>query len=195
MTPKTPGPPPCEIGVPVVVKPQDGNQGKGVTVNIATREQSGSALMPPRGDQRGVLVERFVPGNDFRLLVVGDKLVAAARREPPQVIGDGVHTVRQLVEQVNGDPRRGVGHATSLTKIRFDDIALACLADAGPAGRFHPRQGHARASAQQRQSVHRRHRHRRHRRRASRGGALAPWRPRRWSAWTSAASTWCATAC
>ena len=72
-----------------------------------------------------------MPGNDFRLLVVGDKLVAAARRDPPKVVGDGVHTIAQLVDQVNLDPRRGSGHSTSLTKIRFDAIAHACLADQG----------------------------------------------------------------
>jgi cyanophycin synthetase len=66
--------------------------------------------------------------SSMRILVVGDRVVAAARREPPQVIGDGVHTVRELVDIVNADPRRGEGHATSLTKIRFDDIALARLA-------------------------------------------------------------------
>jgi cyanophycin synthetase len=74
-----------------------------------------------------VLVEKFLPGHDYRLLVVGDKLVAAARREPPLVVGDGKHTVRQLVDLVNADPRRGEGHATSLTKIRFDDIAIGRL--------------------------------------------------------------------
>ena len=72
-----------------------------------------------------------MPGNDFRLLVVGNKLIAAARRDPPQVVGDGQHSVRELVDQVNSDPRRGTGHATSLTKIRFDDIALASLANQG----------------------------------------------------------------
>jgi len=76
-----------------------------------------------------VMVERYIPGHDFRLLVVGNQVVAAARRDPPLVIGDGVHSVRELVEQVNSDPRRGEGHATSLTKIRFDDIALARLAE------------------------------------------------------------------
>ncbi|MDP3828788.1 MAG: cyanophycin synthetase, partial [Polaromonas sp.] len=75
-----------------------------------------------------VMVEKFLPGNDFRLLVVGDKLVAASRREPPQVLGDGLHTVRELVDIVTQDPRRGDGHATSLTKIRFDEIAVARLA-------------------------------------------------------------------
>jgi cyanophycin synthetase len=76
-------------------------------------------------------VERFMPGNDFRLLVVGDKLVAAARRDPPKVVGDGVQTITQLVDQVNLDPNRGTGHSTALTKIRFDAIAHACLADQG----------------------------------------------------------------
>ena len=116
-----------EIGLPVVVKPQDGNQGKGVTVNIENREQLERAFATAAAISDDILVERYLPGHDFRFLVVGDKLVAAARRDPPQVIGDGVHTVRQLVELVNSDPRRGDGHATSLTKIRFDDIALARL--------------------------------------------------------------------
>ncbi|HRE03910.1 MAG TPA: hypothetical protein PLV68_21620, partial [Ilumatobacteraceae bacterium] len=66
-----------------------------------------------------------------RLLVVGDKVVAAARRDPPLVVGDGVHTIRQLVERVNLDPRRGEGHATSLTRIRLDEVALARLTSAG----------------------------------------------------------------
>ncbi len=115
-----------EIGLPVVVKPQDGNQGKGVTVNITDREAFNAAY--ETAERYGtVMVERYLPGHDYRLLVVGNKLVAASRREPPLVVGDGVHTVRQLVEQVNADPRRGEGHATSLTKIRFDDIAIGRL--------------------------------------------------------------------
>ncbi|MCU6433570.1 cyanophycin synthetase [Undibacterium sp. Jales W-56] len=118
----------CEIGLPVVVKPKDGNQGKGVTVNVTTREQLEAGYHAAAEFRDDILVERYLPGNDFRLLVVGNKLIAAARRDPPQVVGDGVHSVRELVEQVNKDPRRGTGHATSLTKIRFDDIALASLA-------------------------------------------------------------------
>ncbi|HEV7813840.1 MAG TPA: cyanophycin synthetase, partial [Janthinobacterium sp.] len=117
-----------EIGLPVVLKPKDGNQGKGVTVNITTEEQMHKAYNAAREFRDDILVERFLAGDDFRLLVVGNKLVAAARRDPPQVVGDGVHTVRQLVDLVNADPRRGTGHATSLTRIRFDDIALARLA-------------------------------------------------------------------
>jgi cyanophycin synthetase len=114
------------IGLPVVVKPRDGNQGKGVTVNITERQAFDAAYIT--AERYGqVMVEKFLSGHDYRLLVVGHKLVAAARREPPLVLGDGVHTVRQLVDQVNADPRRGSGHATSLTRIRFDDIAIGRL--------------------------------------------------------------------
>ena len=120
-----------EIGLPVVIKPKDGNQGKGVTVNITTKEQMTAGYVAAAEFRDDIMVERYLPGNDFRLLVVGDKLIAAARRDPPQVIGDGVASVRQLVDKVNLDPRRGNGHSTSLTKIRFDDIALASLAAQG----------------------------------------------------------------
>ncbi|MGO4327311.1 cyanophycin synthetase [Cupriavidus sp. 2TAF22] len=117
-----------EINAPVVVKPRDGNQGKGVAVRIRTREEVTAAFEVAADISSDVIVERYIPGHDFRLLVVGKHLVAAARRDPPQVTGDGRHTVRELVDEVNRDPRRGEGHATSLTKIRFDDIALATLA-------------------------------------------------------------------
>ncbi|MEO8767141.1 MAG: cyanophycin synthetase [Nitrosospira sp.] len=118
----------CEIGGPVVVKPQDGNQGKGVTVNLASREQVEAAYAIAAEINGEVVVERYIPGKDYRMLVIGNKLVAAARRDPPQVIGDGLYSVGQLVDQVNSDPRRGEGHANSLTKIHFDEIALAHLA-------------------------------------------------------------------
>lgn len=121
----------CEIGGPVVVKPRDGNQGKGVAVAIEGRDAVMAAYEVAAEFRDDVIVERHLSGNDFRLLVVGRSLVAAARRDPPQVIGDGVHSVGALVDQVNRDPRRGEGHATSLTKISFDDIALARLATQG----------------------------------------------------------------
>jgi cyanophycin synthetase len=130
-----------EIGLPVVVKPKDGNQGKGITVNVSSKDQIEIAFVAARAVRDDVMVERFITGHDFRLLVVGDKLVAAARRDPPQVIGDGQHTVRELVDIVNSDPRRGVGHATSLTKIRFDDIARACLAVQGYSAESTPPKG------------------------------------------------------
>lgn len=120
-----------EIGLPVVVKPQDGNQGKGVTVNIVSRDHLKIAYAAASAISSDVMVERYLPGHDYRMLVIGNQLVAAARRDPPHVIGDDIHTVRELVEQVNSDPRRGEGHATSLTKIKFDEIALARLAVQG----------------------------------------------------------------
>lgn len=121
----------CEIGTPVVIKPQDSNQGKGVTVNLVTAEQVTFAYINAAEISNNVLVERYIPGHDYRMLVVGNKLVAAARRDPPQVIGNGVHNIYQLVEQINHDPMRGEGHVTALTKIRLDEISLTHLAAQG----------------------------------------------------------------
>jgi cyanophycin synthetase len=120
-----------EIGLPVVVKPQDGNFGRGVATNLTTREQVAKAyeLARPEGD--GVIVERYAEGSDFRLLVVGDKLVAAARREPANVVGDGTHTIRQLVEVENKNPLRSDGHATSLSFLPLDGLSLEVLASQG----------------------------------------------------------------
>ena len=120
-----------EIGGPVVVKPQYGNQGRGVTTNLTTREQVASAFNAAREETRYVLVERYAPGADYRLLVVGDRVVAAARREPAQVLGDGRLTIRQLVDEVNRDPRRGDDHATVLSKIKLDSVSLDVLGEQG----------------------------------------------------------------
>lgn len=128
-------------GGSVVVKPQDGNQGKGVTVNIRSREAILAAYATAASISDDVLVERYLPGHDFRLLVVGNRLVAAACREPAQVIGDGKQSIRALVDTVNRDPRRGEGHATSLTKIRLDEIALATLQQQGLTPEVVPAEG------------------------------------------------------
>ncbi len=120
-----------ELGSTIVIKPRDGNQGKGVAVNIKSEEQVRTAFEVAQHYGRKIIVERYMPGQDFRLLVVGDRLIAAARRDPPQVIGDGKSTIVQLVEEINKDPLRGDGHATPLTKIRIDDIALATLSKKG----------------------------------------------------------------
>ncbi|MCK6413077.1 MAG: cyanophycin synthetase [Azonexus sp.] len=120
-----------EIGLPVVVKPQDGNQGKGISVNLTSEEQVRHAYRVAIEFRDDIMVEKYLPGHDWRLLVIGNKLIAAARRDPPLVVGDGTHTVRELVDIVNNDPRRSDGHATSLTKIRFDEIAIARLAEQG----------------------------------------------------------------
>ncbi len=122
------------IGGPVVVKPLDGNQGRGVATRLTSREQIRAAYEAARDESGsgGVIVERHAAGSDFRVLVVGDRVVAAARREPARVIGDGARTVAQLVARVNADPRRGEGHGTALSRIVLDDpVALAVLADQG----------------------------------------------------------------
>jgi cyanophycin synthetase len=121
----------CEIGVPVVVKPQDGNQGRGVATNLSTKEQVVRAYEAANKESRYVLVEKFAPGHDYRVLVIGGKVAAAARREAAHVIGDGQHTIRQLIDLVNTDPRRGEHHATVLSKLKLDDISLAVLSDQG----------------------------------------------------------------
>ncbi|SDY43718.1 cyanophycin synthetase [Nitrosomonas sp. Nm33] len=131
----------CEIGVPVVVKPQDGNQGKGVTANLVDYEQIKAAYVKAAEISDNVLVERYVIGHDYRMLVVGNKLVAAARRDPPQVVGDGVHSIYQLVEQINRDPLRSEGHANLLTKIHLDQISLTHLASQGLTAETIPAKG------------------------------------------------------
>ncbi|MEY4591464.1 MAG: cyanophycin synthetase [Pseudomonadota bacterium] len=120
-----------EFGYPVVVKPLDGNQGKGVVVNLKNREELLAGFAVAREFGRHILLERYLPGQDYRFLVVGNQLVAAARRDPAHVIGDGEKTIAELVAEINLDPRRGEGHATSLTKIRLDDVARATLEKKG----------------------------------------------------------------
>jgi cyanophycin synthetase len=131
----------CEIGVPVVVKPQYGNQGRGVAVNLTTRDQVMSAFQAALDEGSSIIVEKFAPGFDHRLLVIGNRVVAAARREPPQITGDGRHTIAELVEIANTDPRRGEDHATPLSKLRLDSIALAVLAEQGLTPEYVPAPG------------------------------------------------------
>jgi cyanophycin synthetase len=121
----------AELGVPVVVKPQFGNHGRGVATNLTTREQVLRAYETARQEGDSVLVETFAPGSDYRLLVIGDRLVAAALREPAQVAGDGRSTVRELVAEVNRDPRRSDGHATGLSFVKLDAVSLGVLAEQG----------------------------------------------------------------
>ena len=120
-----------EIGGPVVVKPQFGNQGRGVATNLTTQSQVEKAYAAAREEERTILVESFAPGDDYRLLVIGGRLIAAARRESAHVIGDGTHTVAQLVDIANSDPRRGDDHSTALSKMELDPIALAVVAEQG----------------------------------------------------------------
>jgi len=116
-----------DIGLPVVVKPEDGNQGKGVSVNLSTEDEvrQAYAIAHPFGEL--VMVEKFIEGADYRLLVVNGDMVAAARRDPALVVGDGQHTVAQLVALANRDPRRRPGHSSTLTQIVLDDAAQLVL--------------------------------------------------------------------
>ena len=118
-----------EIGVPVVVKPRDGNQGRGVALNLFTREQVMAAYAAALEESSSIIVEQFAGGLDYRLLVVGRELVAASRRQPAQVVGDGVMTINELIALANTDPRRASDHAAALSKIRIDAVALAVLAE------------------------------------------------------------------
>ncbi len=120
-----------EVGLPVVVKPAGGNQGKGVSVNLASEAEVDAAYAIARSFSPEVLVERYIPGDDFRLLVVNGKLVAAARRDPAQVVGDGRHTIAELVELVNEDPRRRPGHSSTLTRIKLDEAVELVLQQQG----------------------------------------------------------------
>ncbi len=120
-----------EIGGPVVVKPQYGNQGRGVATNLTTREQVLAAYAAAREEERTIVVEQFAPGGDYRILVVGGRVVAASRREPAHVIGDGKHTVKELIEIANTDPRRSDGHATALSFLTLDAVSLGVLSDQG----------------------------------------------------------------
>ena len=119
------------IGVPVVVKPRDGNQGRGVATNLTTKEQVAAGYAAALEESSSVIVEKFAAGNDYRLLVVNGKVVAASRREPAQVMGDGRRTIAELVEIENRDPRRAEHHAGILSKIHIDEVALNVLKDQG----------------------------------------------------------------
>ena len=113
-----------DLGLPVVVKPVDGNHGRGVFINLATQEEVEAAYAVAVDEGSGVLVERFILGNEHRLLVVGGKLVAAAKGQTASVTGDGKHTVSELIEiQINSDPRRGRGEEQPLNPVRIDSAA------------------------------------------------------------------------
>ncbi|NHZ39379.1 cyanophycin synthetase [Massilia sp. CCM 8693] len=119
------------IGGPVTVKPLDANQGKGVTTRCGTDDEVRTAFAHAREHGRSVIVERFLTGRDYRVLVTGNKVAAASWRRPPHVTGDGVSTVGQLVDMENSSPARGEGHTNILTKIPLDDIALDVLRKQG----------------------------------------------------------------
>ena len=121
------------IGYPVVLKPLNANHGRGVSINLTSDEQVENAFDFARehGTGRAVLVESYVEGFDHRMLVVNNELVAVAKRVPGHVKGDGKSTITELVDVVNEDPRRGIGHEKVLTRLELDRPALELLALAG----------------------------------------------------------------
>lgn len=120
-------------GFPIVLKPLDGNHGRGITLNIRSHRDAEDAYDFAKEESKhgGVIVERFYQGNDYRVLVVGGNVVAVAERVPAHVVGDGQSTIAELVEKTNRDPRRGNGHDNVLTRIKIDEQAEAVLAGQG----------------------------------------------------------------
>ena len=116
-----------ELGFPIVTKPLDGNHGKGATIRIMNWKDAAEGLVAAQVYSRAVIVEQFIEGYDFRLLVVNGKLIAAAKRTPAAVTGNGESTIQQLIDKVNEDPRRGIGHEKVLTSIKADKPTLDIL--------------------------------------------------------------------
>lgn len=119
------------IGFPIVIKPLDGNHGRGSSINVKTMEEAISGLAYAQKHSRRVIVEKYITGHDFRVLVIDNKLVAAARRDPAHVVGDGKHNIQELVDIVNQDPRRGYGHEKVLTEITIDRDSESILQKKG----------------------------------------------------------------
>src|SRR5439155_6200260 len=123
----------ARLGFPCVVKPLDGNHGRGVPLDLRSEAAVRAAFPGALAESRSgdVVVETYVAGNDYPVLVIGGRLAAVAERVPASVTGDGEHTVRELVEIANADPRRGIGHEKVLTRIRVDGAAEALVRDQG----------------------------------------------------------------
>ena len=120
-----------KFGYPLVLKPIDGNHGKGNTTNITNRDQALKAFEAAKVYGRNVIVERFITGYDFRCLVINNKFICAALRTPASVVGDGEHNIQWLIDETNKDPRRGFGHEKVLTQITIDQFTQKMLDDAG----------------------------------------------------------------
>ncbi len=119
------------VGYPLVIKPVDGNHGRGITVDVQNYDEALVAFHAAKKVSNAVIVEQFIKGKDYRLLVINNVMVAAALRTPAHVVGDGVSTVQQLIDKVNSDPRRGYGHEKVLTQITVNDLTLTIIKDAG----------------------------------------------------------------
>uniref|UniRef100_UPI00404986F7 cyanophycin synthetase n=1 Tax=Gelidibacter sp. TaxID=2018083 RepID=UPI00404986F7 len=121
------------VGYPLVIKPVDGNHGRGITVDIRNYDDAVIAFRNAKESSRSgaIIVEKFITGQDYRLLVINNVLVAAALRSPAHVIGDGKSTIQELIDEVNKDPRRGFGHENVLTQITVNDLTLGIIKASG----------------------------------------------------------------
>ncbi|MFW6313998.1 MAG: cyanophycin synthetase family protein, partial [Desulfohalobiaceae bacterium] len=119
------------LDFPVVIKPVDGHQGQGASINVCSTEEARVAFKAARKHSQKVLVERCITGADYRLLVIHYNFVAAAKRTPAHVIGNGTSTIQELIQEVNQDPRRGFGHEKMLTEITVDDMTRRMLQQEG----------------------------------------------------------------
>ena len=129
------------MGFPVVTKPYNGNHGRGISIRLMSDEEVAQGFNIAREHSRSVIVESFLEGDDHRLLVVNGELVAATRRTPGHVVGDGEHSIAQLIDVVNLDPRRGVGHEKVLTRLELDAQAQKMLGRVGLTAESVPAQG------------------------------------------------------
>ena len=120
-----------KYGYPLVIKPIDGNHGKGNTTNITTWQQAVTAFDAAKEYGRSVIIEKYITGFDFRVLVINYKFICAALRTPASVIGDGKNTIQYLVDETNQDPRRGYGHEKVLTQITIDQFTQKILDEKG----------------------------------------------------------------
>ena len=119
------------VGYPLVIKPIDGNHGRGITVDINSYEEALEGYNAAKEVSSAVIVEKFIIGEDYRLLVINNKLVAASKRTPAHVIGDGKSTIQELVDKVNEDPRRGYGHENVLTQITINELTKSIIKSNG----------------------------------------------------------------
>jgi cyanophycin synthetase len=121
------------VGFPLVIKPVDGNHGRGITVNIKNYDDALIAFGSAKESSKSgaIIVEKYITGDDYRLLVINNKLVAAAVRTPAHVIGDGKSSIQQLIDKVNKDPRRGYGHENVLTQITVNDLTESIIKSNG----------------------------------------------------------------
>jgi len=121
----------ARVGYPVVIKPLDGNHGKGASVGVTDIEHARIAFERAKEYSRWIIVEKQLVGSDFRALVVNNRLIAVAERVPASVTGDGTSTIQELIDKTNADPRRGYGHEKVLTQIAVDGHTMRCIREKG----------------------------------------------------------------